>query len=70
MGDMEFKEITNGERSRTYIYSGNHELTIKNVVRVCVRPSGTHRLETKDGEKLIVAGGWMAIKIDADTWSF
>lgn len=57
------------ERSRTYHYA-DHSRTIKDVVAVCVRPSGSHRLETKDGHKWIVQPGWEAIEIDVDAWTF
>ena len=65
---MEFTELTNGERSRTYVFP-NGEVKVENVVRLCVRPSGTHRLETQDGTKWIVPAGWLGIKVDADKWS-
>jgi hypothetical protein len=57
------------EVSRTYHYR-DHALTVKNVVAVCVRPSGTHRLESGDGKKWIVAPGWLAIEIDTPEWTF
>lgn len=65
---MNFQEVK-GERSRTYVFADG-ELTITNVVRLHVRPTGTHRIETAAGEKLIVRCGWHAIKIDCDEWSF
>jgi hypothetical protein len=58
-----------GERSRTYIFEKSN-LTINSVVKLCVRPSGNHRLETSTGEKFIIAAGWIAIKIDAEKWDF
>jgi len=72
---LEFTEITSPERSRTYIFPAEegpalYEMKIEGVVRVCARPSGAHRLETADGSKYIVPAGWLAIKIDADAWSF
>jgi hypothetical protein len=57
------------ERSRTYVFPGNEEFRVDGVTRICVRPSGSHRLETKDGLKVIVKAGWLAIKIVADDWS-
>jgi hypothetical protein len=65
---MSFVKVR-GERSRTYLFPSGH-VTINNVKRLCVRHSGTHRLETEAGEKFIVQPGWMAIQIDADEWSF
>ena len=64
---MEFTEIT-GEKSRTYTYPSG-KITVDGVARICVRPSGNHRLETSDGKKLIVAAGWLAIEIVAEKWS-
>lgn len=64
---LEFTTIT-GERSRTYTF-GDGSVTIENVVKLCVRPSGTHRLETAEGKKFIVAANWLTIAVDANEWS-
>ena len=63
----EFHSVTN-EFSRTYVFPSG-EITVSRVTRICVRPSGTHRLETAEGGKYIIPTGWIAIKIDASTWS-
>jgi hypothetical protein len=68
-GVGEFKDIVPAEPMRTYIYP-NGAVSFKMVNRVCVRPSGTHRLETLDGKKHIVQAGWLAITFEADHWSF
>lgn len=65
---VQFSQIT-GERYRTYIFKGGGQVSIPDVVAICVRPSGNHRLNTKDGKKWIIPAGWLAIKIDAETWS-
>jgi hypothetical protein len=65
--EQEWKEVK-GERSRTYHFPEGHTYTVKDVVRLCVRPSG-HCLETKDGAKLIIPGKFLAITINADKWS-
>lgn len=67
--DLEFKDVTSGEKSRTYQFAEG-VVTVRDVARVAVRPSGSHRLETKDGRKFIIAAGWLAIEIDAAEWSF
>jgi hypothetical protein len=67
--NLDFKEVDKGELSRTYVFPDG-EVLIKNVARVAVRPSGSHRVETTNGEKYIVAAGWLAIKVEADAWSF
>lgn len=61
---------TKGEKSRTYYYDEEVTFTVDNVVKLCVRPSGNHRLETADGTKFIIAAGWIAIEIDAPAWEF
>lgn len=64
---LEFVAVI-GEKRRTYLFADG-SLTVDNVVRVCVRPSGGHRLETKDGRKFIVAPRWHAIEVVAERWS-
>jgi hypothetical protein len=66
---LDWKPIL-GEKSRTYHYANGNNFTIKNVVKLCVRPSGNHRLETSDGKKLIMAAGWFCLDIDAEKWVF
>jgi hypothetical protein len=63
-----FRPVT-GETSRKYIFP-NGEVTIRNVKKLVVRPSGNHRLGTADGKKHIVRAGWLAIEIEAREWSF
>jgi hypothetical protein len=66
--ELQFQEITEGEKSRTYHFA-NGDFTVANLARICVRPSGTHRLETADGKKYIVPAGWLAIEVVAERWS-
>jgi hypothetical protein len=65
--NFEWKEIS-GETCRTYIFPGG-KYDVYNVRRLCVRPSGTHRLETENGHKYIIPTGWIAIEIVAEAWS-
>lgn len=65
---MEFTELKNCEKSRTYIFPTG-VLKVESVTSICIRPSGTHRLQTKDGQKWIIPSGWIGIKIEADEWS-
>lgn len=65
---LNFKDVE-GEKSRTYIFPGDHVLRVEEVARLCVRPSGTHRLELASGRKLIVPPRWIAIEIEAREWS-
>lgn len=67
---LDFIALKVPEKSRTYHYLNGNKLTITNVVKLCVRDSGTHRLETSDGLKWIVPTGWIAISIDTPEWTF
>ena len=64
------KWVEVNERSRAYKFPGGELLRFDNVVRIEVRESGKHRIETKDGEKAFVNSGWIWLKIDADAWTF
>lgn len=66
---IEMVPLTNGEKSRTYVWPNGARDTIENVTSICVRPSGSHRLQTADGKKHIVPTGWLRIEIDAAEWS-
>jgi hypothetical protein len=63
---LDFKQVN--EQRRTYYYPQG-EMVIDDVVKLAV-PGSTHRLETKDGRKLIMNSNWMAIKLDVEDWSF
>lgn len=69
MVELGFKEINPPEKKRTYIYpEGSY--SIVNVSKVAIRSTGTHRLETTDGKKIIVRPGWLAIELEMDAWTF
>ena len=70
MVDIKWTELNPPERKRLYIYPNGEVLVFDNVVRIEVRPSGNHRIETAAGRKTFVAPGWRAIEIHADAWSF
>lgn len=57
------------ERTRSYLYQGNGRITFTDVVRIEIRKSGTHRIETAAGIKSFIAPGWLAIQIDTDEWA-
>lgn len=57
------------ERSRVYTFPGGDQVEIKGVSGIYVRESGSHRLNTEDGLRHIVAAGWLHIEIDAEGWS-
>lgn len=68
--ELSFTTITPPENSRTYVFPGGDEVRVENVAAVCVRPSGSHRLETTDGMKHIIQPGWLAIRLEIDAWTF
>ncbi len=66
---IDFVKLNPPERRRTYHFPGG-KISVENVTAICVRPSGTHRLETSDGKKYIIPAGWMAVELDMDAWTF
>lgn len=64
------KPLDAPEKSRTYHFPGGDTLTFYDVRAVGVRPSGTHRLETGDGRKHVIAADWLAITLEVDEWTF
>lgn len=66
----QFVELNPSERRRTYWYEGGTTVELINVRRIAISSSGTHRLETGDGVKHIVAPGWLHIELDVDSWTF
>ncbi len=65
----EFVQLNPPERKRTYQFPTG-SVSFENVTAICVRPSGSHRLETMGGRKHIVTPGWLAISLDVDDWTF
>ena len=66
---MDFKTVN--EKKRTYIFPNNDRVTFDEIEEICVRPSGTHRLNLKDGRKVIVPTGWLAVEIEGlPEWVF
>jgi hypothetical protein len=69
MDAIKWTELSPAERSRTYHFPGGESVTVKDVARIEIRESGTHRYETKEGKKGFVAKGWIHLEIDVDTWT-
>ncbi len=69
MEKPEMIKLATPEKCRIYHYK-DHQIAIKDVVAVCVRPSGSHRLETADGKKWIIMPGWDAVELETETWTF
>ena len=57
------------ERMRVYTFPGPHKIAFKDVVRIEIRDSGKHRIETADGRKAFVAPDWYLLEIDTDKWT-
>jgi len=51
------------EIERAYTFPNNNIISLENVKELIVRPSGTHRLKTKDGIMHIIPTGWIHIQI-------
>jgi hypothetical protein len=66
--DLKFEDIT-GETRRVYTFANGQKVTIEDVIAVCVRPSGNHRLITRGGLKYIIPAGWLALELHASEWS-
>lgn len=67
---LEFIELDPPEVSRCYHFPDGCSVKLENVLKIAVSPSGTHRLETADGLKHIVASGWYHIEINTEDWTF
>lgn len=61
---------TVNEQDRKYNYPDGSSVSLLDVVSINVSKSGTHRLNTKDGKKHIVAPGWKHIEFRAQQWTF
>lgn len=70
MGKINWTELNPPEKSRTYTFSTGLKITYENVVRIEVRESGKHRIETADGKKAFICPGWIALDIDVPEWTF
>ena len=58
------------ELFREYLYPDKSSLRFESIAKVGVSPSGNHRLELLNGDKVVVMSGWRAIVISATDWSF
>ena len=62
--------LSPGESVREYTFPGGDVVRIEEIVRIAVSVNGTHRLETKSGQKHIVPPGWIHITFNAESWTF
>jgi hypothetical protein len=70
MSAPKFIELISGESFREYTFPGGDVVRIEDVARIAVSDSGTHRIETKNGQKHIVPTGWIHIMFNAASWTF
>ena len=72
--ELKFTKLNPPEAWRVYLYPNGpdapHEVRFENVTAICVRPSGSNRLEMADGTKAIVLPGFIAVRFAADAWTF
>lgn len=66
----EMVRLTPHELTRTYHYPDGSKFSIQGVAAICIRPSGSNRIETSDGKKFIVLPGFIAVEIDTAEWTF
>jgi hypothetical protein len=69
MNEINWVELNPPERRRTYCFP-DKTVTFYNVVRLEVRQSGKHRIETADGVKAFISPSWLWMEIDTDEWTF
>ena len=61
--------VSVAEGARVYHYPNGKTLRVENVVKFGA-PGTTHRLESRDGRKWIIAPGWIAVElIGVERWS-
>lgn len=70
MADIAWTVLDKPERRRTYHFPGGLTATFEDVVKVEVRESGKHRIETASGRKAFIAPGWLWMEIETDEWTF
>lgn len=66
---INWTELNPPERKRVYHFPGGQKVEFENVVRIEIRDSGKHRIETADGRKAIINVGWLWLKIDTSEWT-
>ena len=54
--------ITVNEAQRIYTYK-DKTISFKDIESICVRSSGSHRLNLKNGDRVVVQPGWLTLRI-------
>ncbi|HEC63964.1 hypothetical protein LCGC14_2857970 [marine sediment metagenome] len=60
---VEGRKTKINETERVYDFGGGDKVVLKDVRELIVRPSGTHRITTKDKRMHIIPTGWIHIAI-------
>ena len=66
----QFVELSTPETLRVYRFPDGNSVELRDVTRIAVSDSGTHRLETQDGRKHIIPAGWNHIELETASWTF
>ena len=66
---IQMTELNPPELSRTYHFRDGETVRFENVTHFAARPSGTHRLRTKDGRFHIISSGWLHIELEMQGWT-
>ena len=62
--DLDGIAVSVQEHTRTYTFPGGDTVTLKDVEQLTIRPSGVHRLQTKDGKYHVVPPTWIHIELE------
>ena len=61
---IEGTKLKVNEKERIYDFGLGDKVILKDVFEVVIRPSGTHRVKTKDKKMHIISPDWIHIKIN------
>jgi hypothetical protein len=74
--DLKFTKLDPPEKVREYLYPNPADpknpmrIRFENVTAICIRDSGSNRLEMADGTKAVVLPGFVAVLLTVDSWTF
>ena len=59
-------EMTLKETERIYHFPKGERVVLKEVRKIVIEPSGTHKIKTADGKRHIIKPDWLSIEIDGE----
>lgn len=68
--ELKFTKLDPPEEWREYLYPNGQVVRFENVTAICIRPSGSNRLEMADGTKAVILEGFLAVRFKATAWTF